>query len=72
MVQNSKLLIEKFSNGITLRWNDLSGKLEPEKSLAVNGEESNCIGESLWDGIRDLLGQSDNGKVEVTVEIRTL
>ena len=72
MVQKSEMLIEKFPNGITVRWNDVAGRVESEKALAVNGEEAKCIGDSVWDSVSDLLGQADNGKVEVVVEVRTL
>ena len=72
MVQKSEMLIEKFPNGITVRWNDVAGRIAPDKALAVNGEEAKCIGDSVWDSVSDLLGQADNGKVEVVVEVRTL
>ena len=72
MVQKSETLIEKFPNGITIRWNDVASRIAPDKALAIKGEEANCIGNSVWESVYDLLEQAENGKVEVLVEVRTL
>lgn len=72
MVQKSKILIEKFPNGMTLRWNDESGRIAPEKEFAPGGQEAVYIGGLIADGVIDLLGQSAKGMVEVLVEIRPL
>lgn len=72
MTRKTELLIEKFPQGVTVRTNDASTKKEVVKAIAVEGEEALCVGDSLWDCVADALGQSENGKVEVLIEVRSI
>lgn len=72
MAKNSEIRIEKFRNGITIIGNEVEGHLEPEKSVAITGEEAKIIGEFVWDSIHDMLEQSENGVVKVQISVDTL
>lgn len=72
MVRKAELLIEKFPNGVTVRTNDADTSVELEKAIAIHGSEASCIGESLWDDVRDVLSQSECDKVKVVVEVRPI
>lgn len=69
--QKLEMLVEKFPNGITVRWNGVTGKVV-DKALAIRGEEPKCLGDSVWDSVYDVLNQSGNDKVEVVVDVHTL
>ena len=72
MLQQSKLIIEDFGNGITCRYEDESSRLEPLKCVAVRGEEPKHIGEYVWESIFDTLAKCEKGKVEVNIEIKSV
>ena len=47
MTKEAKIEIEEFDNGITARWEDVSGNVESQKSLAIKGDEARVIGKLI-------------------------
>lgn len=66
MVKKVEIAIEKFNEGITLRWRDLESKVLPSKRLAINGNEAEAVGEEIWGDISELL---DDGAEKLNINI---
>ena len=69
MVQKSKMVVEKFDRGITIRWSDAEGNELPSKTLAVNGQEAMALGGEIWKDIQSLFESTQCDKVLVNVEL---
>ena len=72
MVQKANLIIEKFDEGITVRWRDADGNEVPEKSLAPKGREEVLIGELLWDDIFEIIDKTPTDFVSVNIEYKAI
>ena len=72
MIQKAEMIIEKFDQGITVRWRDIDGNVESKKSLAPKGSEYKVLGDELWGDINDVLANTLTDKVIVNVEYRVL
>lgn len=72
MIQKAEMIIEKFDQGITVRWRDIDGNAESKKSLASKGSEYKVLGDELWGDINDVLANTLTDQVIVNVEYRVL
>lgn len=61
------LIVEVFDNGITTKWRDLSGDVEPSSSVAVEGGESQAIGDEIWSDIKAFMSNNDAKKVKAVI-----
>ena len=68
MIQKAEMIIEKFDQGITVRWRDIDGNIDPSKSLATKGGESIILGKELWEDINEVFDKSLSDKVLINVE----
>ena len=68
MLQKAEIIVEKFNEGITTRWNDLSGEEGSTKSLALNGNEADVIGQNVWADVFTILDKSGSDKVRIKLE----
>jgi hypothetical protein len=68
MVQKAEIIVEKFDEGITTRWHDLSGDLGTTKSLAKTGDEAQLIGEDIWADVFNMFDKLGTDKVRVKLE----
>lgn len=66
------MIIERFEQGITVRWRDLDGNVSPTKSLASKGGEATILGEEVWGDINDVLANTLSEKVLVKLEYEAL
>lgn len=71
MIKKAEIIVEKFDQGITIRWKDVDGIVEPQKALAPNGTEYAAIGKSVWDDVSDFIcdTQTDNVRIKLEYEI---
>ena len=72
MLQKAELIVEKFDEGITTRWNDMSGEEESAKSLALNGCEASIIGNSIWADVFTIFDKSGSDKVRIKLEYEVI
>ena len=68
MIKKAEIEVEEFENGITARWSDTDGAYDPTKSLAIKGNEAECIGECIWGDVREILSNTNTDKVIVKVQ----
>lgn len=69
----AELTIEKFDNGIAITWNSLSDENLPlERQVARKGEESEIIGEQIWEDIFNVFDKDEAEKVLVKLEYSKL
>lgn len=72
MVQKAEIIVEKFSNGITLNWSDPTGEIDPEKLIVIKGSEPVSLGEMVWRDVDDILSNSIGKKVKVSLEYNVI
>lgn len=72
MVQKAEIIVEKFSNGITLNWTDPTGEACPEKMIAIKGQEQVCLGEQIWGDVVDILENTTKEKVKLCIEYKAI
>lgn len=68
MIKKVKIEVEQFDNGITARWEDIDGAVDPEKSLGVKGNEAVCIGKQIWSDIHEILATQPTDKVIINIQ----
>ena len=68
MIKEVKIEIEEFDNGITARWEDGKGDVEPKKSLATKGDEGRVIGKQIWSDVHEILTTQPTDKVIIKVQ----
>ncbi len=72
MTKKSEIIIEKFAQGITVRWSSLSGNEVPSKALAVSGTECGVIGREIWKEVFEIFQDAPADKVRVKIECEGL
>ena len=68
MLKKADIIIERFEEGITIRWNDPDGKMESRKSLCPNGAEMSFIGSEIWSDIISICDEKKNEKIKLSIE----
>lgn len=74
MVQKAEILVERFEQGITIRWSgtDEVGSTEQSKALAIHGTEERIIGQEIWEDLSYIYDKISTDKILVTVEYKPL
>lgn len=72
MVQKAEIIVEKFDEGITTRWQDLSGEEESIKGLTTTGGEAALVGENIWGDIFTIFDKTGSDKVRVKLEYEVI
>lgn len=72
MAKKAVIIVEKFDNGISLRWVDPDGVADTSKAVAKNGEEALFIGREVWDDITFVMGKSSTDTVRISLEYEPL
>lgn len=67
MTKKVELLIERFDEGVTLRWKDEDGNTTPVKKLSVNGENAEDLGNILWADIDDIFHSTTYEKIRMSI-----
>ena len=70
MEQRSEVIVEKFAQGITIRWKDVDDETKSSKALAVIGTESCVIGKEIWKEVSKILFYAPTDKVLVKIEYK--
>ena len=68
MVRKVEIVVEKFNEGITVRWNDEEGGVRSVKTLAPEGSEAKAIGNILFNDIDDVFDASGSDTVKLKIE----
>ena len=68
MNKETEIIVERFAQGITVRWRNLDGASEPSKALAARGYECGIIGKEVWKDVMDTFCDSTSDKVRIKLE----
>ena len=68
MIKNAEIEIERFEEGITVRYHDAEGNDPSKKRLAVSGVEYRAIGEEIWVDVLERLNETNKDKVLIKLE----
>ena len=68
MLKKAEIIIERFDEGITIRWSDSDGKIESRKSLCPNGAEMSFLGSEIWSDIVSIFDEKKSEKIKLTIE----
>lgn len=66
------ILIEQYDNGISLKWRDCDGNIEPEYLVALEGDQVNTIGNTIWEDIKSVMDSKFVNIVKLTIEYQAM
>lgn len=72
MATKVKIEVERFDEGITTRWYDVSGEEASTKSLATNGREHAIIGQDIWTDVTEIMDKELTDKVVIRIEYEAI
>lgn len=64
--------IEKFDNGITLKWKDVGGKQDPQANVALDSNKEIAIGRMIWDDVKMIMDSTSCNAVEMEIEYKPI
>ena len=67
-----EITIEQFNNGISLKWRDCDGNIEPEDLVALERDQVNTIGKTIWEDIKSLMDSKLANIVKLTIEYQAM
>lgn len=67
-----EIFIEQFNNGISLKWRDCDGNIEPEDLVALERDQVNTIGKTIWDDIKSVMDSKLANIVKLTIEYQAM
>lgn len=62
--------IEQFDNGITVKWRDVDGEVDPKAAVALERDQQRAIGETLWEDIRQIMNANFTNLVKMIIEYK--
>ena len=68
MITKAEIIVEKFDEGITLRWSEPTGTEQGKKSLASSGRESMLLGTEVWKDLSSIFEEKQSDKVKISIE----
>ena len=68
----AEVTVEQFNNGISLKWKDAEGNIEPETVVALDNDTTNTIGKIIWDDITLMMQQKQCNIVKMTIEYQAV
>jgi hypothetical protein len=68
MITKAEIIVEKFDEGITLRWSEPNGTEQKKKSLASNGREHIVIGAEVWSDLQSIFEEKHSERVKMSIE----
>jgi hypothetical protein len=67
-----EITIEQFNNGISLKWRDCDGNIESEDLVALERDQVNTIGKTIWDNIKSVMDSKFANIVKLTIEYQAM
>lgn len=71
-MNKTKIIVERFDQGITTRWYEEGGSTATNKSLAVSGREHIIIGQDIWDDVSEMMDNEKTDKVMISIELEAM
>ena len=68
----TKIIVERFDQGITTRWYEEGGSTATNKSLATSGREHIIIGQDIWDDVSEMMDKEMTDKVMISIELEAM
>lgn len=68
----AEIIVEQYDNGISLKWKDVEGSIEPEAIVALDDDKANTIGKIIWDDITLMMDQELCNVVKMTIEYQAV
>jgi hypothetical protein len=67
-----EITVEQFNNGISLKWRDCDGNIESEDLVALERDQVNTIGKTIWDNIKSVMDSKFANIVKLTIEYQAM
>lgn len=67
-----EITVEQFNNGISLKWRDCDGNIEPEDLVALEVDQVNTIGKIISDDIKLVMDNKLANIVKLTIEYQAM
>ena len=68
----TKINIEQFDNGITLRCEDLDGMADPTAKVVLERDVFEAIGKEVWDDVQHVMNAASENAVEIIIETKAV
>ena len=68
----TKINIEQFDNGITLRCEDLDGLADPTAQVVLERDVFEAIGKEVWDDVQHVMNAASENVVEIIIETKAV
>lgn len=68
----TKINIEQFDNGITLKVEDMDGTVDPTAMVVLNRDIMEAIGKSVWGDAQCVMNQECENAVEIIIETKAV
>lgn len=68
----TKINIEQFDNGITLRCEDLDGMADPTAKVVLDRDVMEAIGKEVWDDVKHVMNAASDNAVEIIIETKAV
>ena len=62
--------IEKFDNGISIKWE--SPDVDPQSEVALDYDKEKAIGKMIWDDIKSVMDAELCNQVEMVIEYKPI
>ena len=68
----TKINIEQFDNGITLKVEDMDGTVDPTAMVVLDRDIMEAIGKSVWDDVQHVMNAASENAVEIIIETKAV
>ena len=62
------ITIEQFDNGITVKWRDVDGEVDPKAVVALERDQQRILGETLWEDVKHIMDANLTNLVKMVIE----
>lgn len=68
----TEVIVEQYNNGISLKWKDIKGDIEPEAVVALDNDKTRTIGKIIWDDITLMMDRESCNVIKMTIEYQAI
>lgn len=59
--------VEQYDNGITLKWRDFDGEIDPQNTVALDRDREAVIGKMIWEDIKHVMDKHIANAVTMSI-----
>ena len=67
-----EITVEQFDNGISIKWRHVDGDTGSEAIVALERDQANAIGKTIWEDIKSLMDYKLTPIVKMTIDYQAI